>query len=63
MDRDSVWASSEVDIKPLGLDEKAGIINLKTFFVPQNASNSEELNIKKAGVDRVGVRKRKSIGS
>ena len=51
MDRAAVWASSEADLKQLGLVAKGDIINLKTFCVPQNESTSMEINIKKAGVE------------
>lgn len=63
MDRSAVWASSEADLKQLGLVAKGDIINLKAFCIPQNASTSMEINIKKAGMERVGVRKRRGIGS
>ena len=67
MDSDAVWASSEDDLKSLGLTERGHIICLKGFCLKENEPQQlqEELaaNIRQSGKERVTNNKRRRKGS
>ena len=68
MDSDAVWASSENDLKSLGLTERGHIICLKGFCMKENQpteQSQEELaeNIRQSGKERVTSKKRRRKGT
>ena len=68
MDSDAIWASSEDDLKSLGLTERGHIICLKGFCLKENEPTQQlqEVladNIRQSGKERVTSNKRRRKGS